>query len=133
VAGALYDFIPNNNIGGGIRLPDGTVVGAPSDNVPGSIGTYGPFIIVEEDYVPAGYVVALASGGEQNIGNIIGIRQHSNPGMRGLQLVKGRDNDYPLVDSFYRFGFGAGVRHRGAGVVMQITTNASYAAPALYA
>lgn len=132
-AGARWTFIPNQNTGGGIVLPqNGGVLGQPSGSVRGQIGTYGPFLVVEEDYVPAGYVVAFATGGEQNIGNLIGIRQHSNRALRGLQLVKGRDADYPLTDSFYRFGFGTGVRHRGAGVVMQITTNGSYTAPALY-
>jgi hypothetical protein len=133
VSGALYDFIPSNNIGGGIRLPEGTVVGAPALSVPGAIGTYGPFVVVEDDYIPAGYMVAIASGGEQNLGNVVGIREHANAGLRGLQLVKGRDNDYPLVDSFYRYGFGTGVRHRGAGVVMQVTVSGTYSAPALYA
>lgn len=133
VSGATYDFIPNGNVGGGIRLPDGTVVGAPSVNIEGSIGTYGPFTIVEDDYIPAGYMVALVSGGEQNIGNIIGIREHQNQSLRGLRLVQGPQNNYPLVDSFYQFGFGTGVRHRGAGVVMQITAAGSYTAPALYA
>jgi hypothetical protein len=129
-----YDFIPNGNIGGGIRLPEGTVVGAPTMSQPaGAIGTWGPFVVVEDEYVPTGYVVGLASGGEQNIGNPIGLREHENPGLRGLQLVKGRDNDYPLVDSFYRFGFGAGVRHRGAGVVMQVTVAGSYTPPTIYA
>lgn len=134
VSGALYDFIPSGNIGGGIRLPEGQVVGAPTlGSAVNAIGTYGPFVVVEDEYIPAGYMVALASGGDQNIGNVIGLREHENPGLRGLQLVKGRDNDYPLVDSFYRFGFGAGVRHRGAGAVMQITVAGSYTAPALYA
>jgi hypothetical protein len=33
------------------------------------------------------------------------------------------------VDSFFVRGFGTGTRHRGAAVVAQITTNASYTAP----
>lgn len=132
-AGARWTFIPNQNTGGGIVLPqNGGIIGQPGGSIRGQIGTYGPFLVVEEDYVPAGYVVAFATGGEQNIGNLIGIRQHSNRALRGLQLVKGRDQDYPLTDSFYRFGFGTGVRHRGAGVVMQVTTNPTYTAPALY-
>lgn len=131
--GAPYDFIPGQGIGGGVILPTGTVVGAPSGNIRGQIGTYGPFIVVEEDYIPAGYLLAFASGGPQNLGNLVGIRQHANPALRGLQLVKGRDNDYPLVDSFYRFGFGTGIRHRGAGVVMQVTTDATYSPPSIYA
>lgn len=131
--GDKYDFIPSSGVGGGVIMPNGQVVGAPTGNVRGQIGTYGAFIVVEEDYIPSGYVLAFASGGPANLGNLVGIRQHSNAALRGLQLVKGRDNDYPLVDSFYRFGFGTGVRHRGAGVVLQVTTNSSYAPPAIYA
>lgn len=131
--GDKYDFIATAGIGAATINPIGTVVGAPSGTVRGQIGVYGPFLVVEEDYIPAGYVVAFASGGQENLGNLIGVRQHANPGLRGLQLVKGRDNDYPLTDSFYRFGFGTGVRHRGAGVVMQIVASTDYTEPALYA
>ena len=52
--------------------------------------------------------------------------------LRGLRLVKGPDRDYPLTDSFYLHGFGTGIRHRGAGVVMQITASGSYTTPAAY-
>lgn len=131
--GAKYDFIPGANYGGGVIMPNGQVIGQPQGAVDGEIGTYGPWHIVEEDYVPAGYMVGLVSGGEDNIGNLIGIREHENPSLRGFRLVKGADNDYPLTDSFYLHGFGTGIRHRGAGVVMQVTTNASYAPPAQYA
>lgn len=131
--GAKYDFIPGSNYGGGVYLPTGQLIAQPQGQVPGEIGTYGPWHVVEEDYIPAGYVVGFVTGGEQNIGNLVGIRQHENPGLRGLRLVKGKDNDYPLTDSYYLHGFGTGIRHRGAGVVMQITTNGSYAAPAIYA
>ena len=131
--GATYDFIPNGNVGGGIILPqNGGIIGQPQGQVRGQIGTYGPWIVVEEDYIPTGYVLGFATGGQQNLGNLVGIRQHAQPGLRGLQLVKGRDNDYPLTDSFYRFGFGTGIRHRGAGVVMEITADATYDPPALY-
>lgn len=132
--GWKYTFIPNDQTGGGIVMPqNGGIIGRPaSTGIDGEIGSYGPFAIVEEEYIPAGYVLAFATGGERNLGNLIGIREHSNTSLRGLQLVKGADNDYPLTDSFYRHGLGTGIRHRGAGVVMQITTNPTYAAPAAY-
>lgn len=135
VASSRWTFIPDpTGFGGGTLTPAGqTVVGAPTGRVRNQIGTYGPFLVVEDDYIPAGYVLAFATGGEQNLGNLVGIRQHSQQSLRGLQLVKGRDNDYPLTDSFYRFGFGTGVRHRGAGFVMQITAAGAYSAPAAYA
>lgn len=129
--GASYDFIPNDNVGGGVILRTGTIVGNPSGSLPGQIGTYGPWSVVEEDYLPAGYVIAFATGGEMNLGNLIGIREHENTGLQGLKLVKGATPDYPLVDSYYRHGFGAGIRHRGAGAVMQMTAGA-YTIPAAY-
>lgn len=133
--GDRWDFIPDpTGFGGGILTPAGvTVQGAPRGGVRNQIGTYGPFLVVEDDYIPAGYVLGYASGGEQNLGNLVGIRQHAQQSLRGLQLVKGPQPDYPLTDSFYRFGFGTGVRHRGAGYVMQITAAGAYTAPAAYA
>jgi hypothetical protein len=92
--------------------------------MPGAIGTYGPFLVVEEDYIPAGYVFASVTAGEQSIGNPIGFRQHEVAGLRGLRLMPGPGRDYPLTDSFYQRGFGTGVRHRGGGVVMKITAGA---------
>lgn len=134
--GDKYDFIPSAGVGGGVILPNGTIIGRPGVvNLPGliTVGTYGAFTIVEEDYVPAGYMVGLATGGEDSINNPVGIREHERSSLRGVRLVKGRDNDYPLVDSFYQHGFGTGIRHRGAGVVMQVKASGSYDIPSIYA
>lgn len=134
-ASSKYTFIPGNGVGGGTFInANGGIVGRPNiPNVSGLlvIGTFGPWVVVEEDYIPAGYVVGLASGGLDNIGNPIGVREH--PTLKGLRLVKGRDNDYPLTDSFYLHGMGTGVRHRGGGVVMQIVASTTYTIPAAYA
>lgn len=134
-SGSKYDFIPNSNVGGGIYLPmNGGIIGQPGGPaVPGSIGTYGPFQIVEEEYIPAGYLAFLASGGSNNFQNPIGIRQHLNPFMQGLRLIPGARSDYPLIDSFYQRGFGSGIRQRGAGFLVQVTNNASYTVPSIYA
>jgi hypothetical protein len=131
--GAKYDFIPSSNYGGGIFIPvNGGVVAKPQGEVPGEIGTYGPFHIVEEAYIPAGYLVGLASGGPFNISNPIGMREHVNPDYAGLKHIPGQRSTYPLVDSFYRRGFGVGVRQRGAGVVMQVKAALPYVVPAEY-
>ena len=134
--GDKYDFLPSSNVGGGLYVPpNGGIIGAPPlANLPGllSIGTYGQFTVVEEDYIPAGYMFAFATGGELNIGNPVGIRQHEQSSLQGLRLVKGRDNDYPLIDSFYLHGMGTGVRHRGAGVVMEIGSGGTYTIPGDY-
>jgi hypothetical protein len=132
--GALYDFIPVQGTNP-FFIPDTvTLQGTqPSANaVPGfnTVGSYGDMLIVEEDHIPTKYGLALASGGRDNVGNPVGFRQHANSSLRGMRLVKGRDADYPLIDSYYVRGFGTGVRHRGAGVVMQIATGPAYTPPA---
>lgn len=132
--GATYDFIPSQGVGGGVIIaPSTNIVGVPAGEVPGQIGTYGPWHIVEEEYIPPGYIVALGSGGFGNLLNPIGIRQHKNPAYQGLKIIPGQRSDYPLIDSFYRRGFGTGVRQRGAGIVMQMATSGTYTVPTLYA
>ena len=132
--GATWDFIPTAGYGGGVYLPtDKRLVDAPGGTVPGQIGTYGPWHVVQEDYIPAGYLAGIVTGGGDNISNPIGIREHVNPSFRGLQVIPGNRNGYPLIESFYQRGFGTGIRHRGAGVVAQVSGNASYTVPAIYA
>lgn len=133
--GAPWDFIPDpSTYGGGFYEPtDRRLVGAPTDKVPGQVGTYGPWHVVKEDYIPAGYVVGIISGGADNIGNPIGIREHKNPAFQGLKIIPGDRAGYPLIESYYQRGIGTGIRHRGAGFLVQVTGNASYAVPAAYA
>lgn len=132
--GAKYDFVPNPaTFGGKIWVPtDGQYVGGPTGTVKGEIGTYGPFHVVEEGYIPAGYMVSIVTGGQDSISNPIGIREHSNPAYRGLKVIPGQRSQYPLIDSFYRRGLGTGIRHRGAVAVMQIKAAAPYVVPAAY-
>jgi hypothetical protein len=126
-----YDFIPSSTqpawlattgVQGGTQVP-GNLQGL---NV---IGSYGNFVVIVDDWLPADYIFAFATGGFDSADNPVGLRE--DPRAPGLRLVKGRDNDYPLINSFYNRGFGSGVRKRGAGVVMQITAGA-YAVPAAY-
>lgn len=131
-----HDFIPVREDFTQILALGEQVAGA--DFPPNSIrgldvaGRLGKALIVTENQIPAGYVVALVTDGEESIRNPIGIREHQNAALRGLRLIKGRDNDYPLIDSFYGRAFGTGIRHRGAGAVMQVTANATYTAPAAF-
>lgn len=132
---AKFDFIPARGREDLLFLTQTQVLGNQvADNLEGLdvIGSYGDFTIVQEDYIPSGYIFAFATGGAQNLGNPIGFREHRNTGLRGLRLVKGRDNDYPLIDSFYQRVFGTGIRQRGGGYVMQIVNSATYTAPSLY-
>ena len=134
-ATALFDFVPATNQPALIVPNQQGLLGV---QVSGSlrgmnvIGSYGNALIVEEDYIPAGYIVLLGSGGEGNLNNPIGFREHANTSLRGLRLVQDRQGGYPLIDSYYARGFGTGVRQRGAGLVMQVTANGAYAAPAAY-
>lgn len=135
--GDSYDFIPAAGTPPALLPPpDVRLQGAqPPAQFQGLdvAGRYGKWLVIEEDYMPAGYMLGFATGGEMQATNPVGIRQHVNAGLRGLRLVKGRVADYPLIDSFYQRGFGTGVRHRGAGIVMQITANPAYTVPADYA
>lgn len=134
-SGASYDYVPNPAMyGGKVWVPNnGQYVGGPQGTLDGEIGTYGPWHIIEEPYIPSGYMVGLASGGPENLQNPIGIREHANAAYRGLKVIPGQRSDYPLLDSFYRRGFGTGIRQRGGGAVMQITASGSYTIPAAYA
>jgi hypothetical protein len=132
--GAKYDFIPSANYGGGVFLPmNGGLIARPEGFVEDEIGTYGPFHIVEDEYIPAGYLAFFASGGSFSINNPIGIREHTNPAYQGLKLIPGQRSDYPLTDSFYRRGFGTGIRQRGAGFLVQVSASGTYTVPAIYA
>lgn len=137
---ALYDFIPARNTPSfllpiNFRTPEGGQAVQPAPTLRGMtvIGSYGPATIVQEDYIPAGYMVGFATGGVDSAQNPIGLREHANAAYRGLRLVKGRDPDYPLQEAIYQRGFGTGIRYRGAGVIMQVTAAPAYAPPAEYA
>lgn len=130
---AKYDFIPS--LGQPAFLQNVTQVQDPNTPRPPAtfqgfdvLGSYGEFLILQEDYIPAPYMVAFATGGEDGLQNPLGLREHANPAYRGLRLVKGRDNDYPLQDAMWQRGFGVAVRQRGSAVVMRVGV-AAYSAP----
>lgn len=131
-----YDFVPAQNTPVFLLPTDLRAEGGrPAGSVNGLtvIGAYGDATIIQEDYIPGGYMVAIVTGGEDSLSNPIAFRQHPTTNLQGLRLVKGRNPDYPLIDSFYVRGFGCGVRHRGAGAVMQVSTNPTYTVPTQYA
>lgn len=134
--GSTYDFIPAQGTPA-LFLPTDVALfggGQPVSSYRGMnvIGSYGPILVVEDDTFPATYMSLIATGGQANLNNPVGIREHENTSLRGLRLVKGPNPDYPLIDSFYNRGFGTGVRQRGAGAVMQVKASGSYAVPAQY-
>jgi len=132
---ANYDFIPAVNQPDFLLSATQQVVGArPAGTLQGLtvIGSYADVLVVQDDYIPAGYMVCFATGGPRNLQNPVGFRQHAQAALQGLQLVRGPVPDYPLIDSFYQRIFGTGVRQRGGGAVMQITAAGSYTAPPAY-
>lgn len=135
-AGDTYDFIPAAGEPQDLILEATQTVsgGRPGATYGGLnvIGKYGDLLIIEDDLFPVGYMVIIGTGGRQNLNNPVGLRQHKNPALRGMRLVKGRDADYPLIDSFYNRGVGTGIRQRGGSAVMQVTANASYTPPTEY-
>lgn len=129
-----YDFFPV--VGSVEARMFGTLIGALPGGAPGAlqgfpgyIGDYGPIHVVEEDLIPAGYMVLFASGGSRDAGNPIGLREHENEALRGLKLIPQFER-YPLRESFYHHALGSGTRYPGKGVVMQVTAG-SYAIPSL--
>jgi hypothetical protein len=130
--GDTNDFVPAVGAPGMYLPRDVTLFGnqvSDSWRGLGVIGSYGDALIVEEDTLPVGYVLGMASGGPENLGNPVGLREHSNPSMRGLRLVKGPNPDYPLIDSYYNRGIGTGIRQRGGAFCMQITSSGTYTVP----
>jgi hypothetical protein len=131
-----YDFIPAVGQPGQIVPATTQVIGATqvANTLAGLvvIGSYGPLLVVQDDWLPTTHIFAFATGGSDNLLNPVGLREHANTNLRGLRLVKGKTPDYPLIDSFWAAGFGTGVRQRGGGIVMALT-NAAYAPPAIYA
>jgi hypothetical protein len=131
-----YDFVPSQGTSTLIMPTDVRMEGTrPPATLNGLdvVGAYAEMTIVKSEFIPAGYMVLFATGGPENIQNPVAIREHQKAALRGLRLVRGRTPDYPLIDSFYNVGFGTGVRHRGAGAIMQITASGTYTVPAAYA
>ncbi|MCW2738882.1 hypothetical protein [Nocardioides sp.] len=131
--GAKADFIPSQ--GQSFFATDGDLIGQQASATFAGFpvkGSYDEAIVIESTRIPAGYVTALASGGSLASSNPIMFRQHRSPTLRGLRIVGGNKDDYPLQDSYWVRGFGTGVRHRLAGMVMQISASGSYTAPTLY-
>jgi len=98
----------------------GVVVGATrSANGLTVEGYVNDWTIVEFNDIPSGYLFGMVSGGPLDTRNIVGKRVHENPSARGLRLIEGNRQNYPLYDSVYDGYVGAGVGQRGAGVIMQ--------------
>lgn len=121
---ALWDFIPAS--GTGFLLPSGWDVASgsqPGNSFAGMdvIGMYGPYLIVENNQIPSGYLVAAASAGRSSNLNIVGLREPAQASLQGLIQKPGNNANYPIIDSFFIRGIGAGVAQRGAAAIMKVT------------
>lgn len=96
-------------------------------------GAYMDVMIIEEPLVPPGYLLFLSTGGPNADENIVGVREHSSPSWRGLKLMPGNQQRYPLIDGYYVHGFGTGIRRRTGALIMQITASGTYTIPTQYA
>ncbi|MFL0243407.1 hypothetical protein [Mycobacterium sp. SMC-17] len=126
---AKFDFIPSADAPP--YLTTKTIVGAtaPADLDGLRItGSYGDAWIIPTELIPAGYVLVVASAGQNSPNNVLGYRQHPDTAYQGIKMIAGAGR-YPLQDAFFTQSFGVGVRNRSAAVAIQITANASYAAP----
>ncbi|MCH6229332.1 hypothetical protein MK786_01080 [Microbacterium sp. CFH 31415] len=124
--GDRYDFIATANEPA--YLTDQTLVGErPPATFNGLdvLGSYGNALIVEHTLAKAGYMVAVAAGGE----NPVAFRQHPIADNQGFRLVQGPLARYPLIESIYERGFGLGIRRRDAAAVIQIKASGTYTAP----
>lgn len=131
---ALYDFIPATGQPTLILPSQGLLGDLPPSSWNGMnvTGSYANALIIEEAYIPAGYVLAFSTGGAANLGNPVGIREHANPGLRGLRLINGERAGFPLINSYYQRGIGTGIRQRGAAAILQVKASGSYTPPTQY-
>ena len=132
---ANFDFIPAANQPTMI-LPnaEGLLGSLPPDSFKGMrvVGSYADILIIEESYIPQGYFLMFGTGGAANLQNLVGLREHVNPAYRGLRLLPGNQQRYPLVDGYYARSFGTGIRQRAGGVVVQIKAAGAYDIPNQY-
>lgn len=132
---AAYDFIPSANQPPMILPNDQGLLGErPPDMWNGLrvLGSYRGAYIVEDISVPEGYMLTFGSGGLGQLQNLVGLREHQNAAYRGLRLIPGNQQGYPLVDSYYARSFGTGIRQRGGAVVTQFKVSGDYEPPTIY-
>lgn len=126
VNGAKFDYISSD--ASVPYLTTEQLVGQrPTGNFQGMkiAGQYGHTLVAPTSLIPRGYLACVAVGGSTPV---VGMREH--PTRTGLQIIGGR-SDYPLLDSFYVHGIGAGIRQRGGASVLQVTTSSVYTPPTL--
>lgn len=134
---SLYDFIPTQASNQSLLLPPGYTLtnGLAPNTFAGLevVGSWGPYLFIQDQQIPTGYTVAAAVAGQSSQLNIVGIREDENPALQGLILKPGNNNNYPLIDSHFIRGVGAGIRQRGAAAIMKLdASGGAYTVPSAY-
>jgi hypothetical protein len=132
---ANYDFIPSRIAPAQfLDSPLGLLGSLPPDYWNGLrvSGSYDDILIIEEPFIPPKYFLMFGTGGAGNLQNLVGFREHRNPVYRGLRILPGNDQRYPLIESYYSRAFGTGIRQRAGGVVTQIKAGTGYDIPDQY-
>jgi hypothetical protein len=90
--------------------------------------------VVVIPWMPAGYLFSFDRAAEKPVV----IRESDLAGLRGFRLVSS-DNMTPeiggdklIVNKYWQRIFGAGVRNRANGCIVQVTTNGAYTAPSFF-
>lgn len=94
-------------------------------------GQYGEALVIWSYYVPPGYIAVFATSGPGHPKNPVSLREHQNTAYRGLRLIPGRDQRYPLIESFATRSFGTGIRNRGAAAIVQVKASGEYDIPVI--
>ena len=118
---AMANYIPAASASRPAELSNSGVVKGLLRGAPAGLqveGWVNDWTIIQANDFPEGYLFGMVSGGPMNTRNVVGRRLHENPSARGLRLVEGNRQNYPLYDSVYDGYVGAGVGQRGAAVVM---------------
>lgn len=129
---ALTDFVPvgNRYVQEGSATP--TLVGSGPSNIPGMIiGRVGNVWVAEWRWMPADYIFAEDLMQPAPLKKRID-EPTSIKGRGRLELVAEQD-EFPLKESFWRAREGYGVANRLNGVAMELTADATYDDPAVYA
>lgn len=129
---ANYDFIPSRmQPSQFLDSPTGLLGSLPPDTWNGLkvFGSYGDILLIEQPFIPEDYFLMFGTGGLGNLNNLVGFREHKNAAYRGLQLLPGNDQRFPLVESYYLRSFGTGISQRAGAVVMQIKPPGAYDIP----
>lgn len=132
---ANYDFIPSGNQPALIVPNEDGLLGSRPPSFWNGLrveGSYADILIIEESYIPEGYFLMFGTGGTGNLQNLVGLREHANEAYRGLRLLGGNRQRYPLIDSYYSRSFGTGIRQRAGAVVMQLGGSGTYEIPTKY-